>query len=172
MNTTPVPDAGSAITIFLGQQGVIGGSPTNPGGGTISWQPNLNISDTTAANPTVKPQVTTVYTVTVKNAAGCTGWDTVTVTVLPTFVIPNGFSPNGDGYNETWQIDYIYLFPNCEVEVYNRWGEQLFYSKGYNTPWAGKYQGKDVPVGTYYYVIRLNDKRFPDHFAGPLTILR
>jgi gliding motility-associated-like protein len=171
-NTIPVPDAGPAITIFLGQQGTIGGSPTNPGGGTISWQPNLNISDTTAANPTVKPQITTVYTVTVKNAAGCTGWDTVTVTVLPTFVIPNGFSPNGDGYNESWQIDYIYMFPNCEVEVYNRWGEQLFYSKGYNTPWAGKYQGKDVPVGTYYYVIRLNDKKFPDHFAGPLTILR
>ncbi|MGZ3864653.1 MAG: T9SS type B sorting domain-containing protein [Bacteroidia bacterium] len=172
MNSTPLPDAGTHSTIFLGQQATIGGSPTNAGGGTIAWTPHAGIGDTTAGNPTVSPSATTQYTVYVTNAAGCVGWDTVTVTVLPTFVIPNGFSPNGDGYNETWQIDYIYMFPNCEVEVYNRWGEQLFYSKGYNTPWAGKYQGKDVPVGTYYYVIRLNDKKFPDHFAGPLTILR
>lgn len=172
MNSTPVPDAGTHVTIFLGQQATIGGSPTNPGGGTIAWTPHAGIGDTTANSPVVTPQVTTQYTVYVTNAAGCVGWDTVTVTVLPTFVIPSGFSPNGDGYNETWQIDYIYMFPNCEVEVYNRWGEQLFYSKGYNTPWAGKYQGKDVPVGTYYYVIRLNDPKFPDHFAGPLTILR
>ncbi|MGZ3904219.1 MAG: T9SS type B sorting domain-containing protein, partial [Bacteroidia bacterium] len=172
MNSTPIPDAGTHVTVFLGQQATIGGSPTNPGGGTIAWTPHAGIGDTTANSPVVTPQVTTQYTVYVTNAAGCVGWDTVTVTVLPTFVIPNGFSPNGDGYNETWQIDYIYMFPNCEVEVYNRWGEQLFYSKGYNTPWAGKYQGKDVPVGTYYYVIRLNDPKFPDHFAGPLTILR
>ena len=159
--------------LFRSQQTTIGGSPTNPGGsGTIVWQPNSFISDTTAANTNVTPQVTTTYTVFVTSPSGCVGWDTVTVTVLPTFVIPNGFSPNGDGYNETWQIDYIYMFPNCEVEVYNRWGEQLFYSKGYTTPWAGKYKGKDVPVGTYYYIIRLNDKKFPDHFTGPLTILR
>jgi len=171
-NTVPLPDAGLGITLFSGQTGTIGGSPTNPGIGTISWHPNLNISDTTAANPTVTTPVTTTYTVYVTNASGCVGWDTVTVTVLPTFVIPNGFSPNGDGYNDSWQIDYMYMFPNCEVEVYNRWGEQLFYSKGYNTPWNGSYQGKQVPVGTYYYVIRLNDKKFPDHFAGPLTILR
>jgi gliding motility-associated-like protein len=173
MNTTPVPDAGTSAVVFVGQQTTLGGSPTNPGGsGTIVWHPKAGLSDSAAANPTVTPQTTTQYTVYVTNAAGCTGWDTITITVLPTFVVPNGFSPNGDGYNETWQIDYIYMFPNCEVEVYNRWGEQLFYSKGYNSPWNGKYNGKDLPVGTYYYVIRLNDKKFPDHFTGPLTILR
>ena len=65
------------------------------------------------------------------------------VPVFPEIVIPNGFSPNGDGKNDTWILDLIYLFPNNEVEVYNRWGEQLFYSKGYNTPFNGQYQGKD-----------------------------
>jgi gliding motility-associated-like protein len=100
--------------------------------------------------------------------------DTTTVIVLPTFIIPNGFSPNGDGYNDLWIIDNIQLFPDCEVEVFNRWGEPLFYSKGYNSPWNGTYGGKPVPVGTYYYLIRLHDKekKFPDHYTGPLTILR
>ena len=171
-NSLPIPDAGNPVTIFSGQSAGIGGSPTNPGGGTINWFPHSALSDTAVGNPTATPTITTTYTVFVTNVNGCVGWDTVTVIVLPTFVIPNGFSPNGDGYNDSWQIDYMYMFPNCEVEVYNRWGEQLFYSKGYATPWNGKYQGKDVPVGTYYYVIRLNDKKFPDHFAGPLTILR
>ena len=64
------------------------------------------------------------------------------------------------------------LFPNVEIEIYNRWGERLFYSKGNYTAWTGTYDGKPVPVGTYYYIIRLNDPKYPDHYAGPLTILR
>lgn len=173
-DTLPVPDAGNATSIFTGYSATLGGAPTNPSGGTIHWSPGAGMSDSTAANPVVTPSVTTTYTVYETNANGCVGWDTVTVTILPTFVIPNGFSPNGDGVNDVWQIDLIYLFPDCEVEVFNRWGEPLFYSKGYNTPWNGTYKGKPVPVGTYYYLIRLHDKekKFPDHYTGPLTILR
>jgi gliding motility-associated-like protein len=173
-NPLPLVDAGPNISIFNGQSGSIGGSPTNPGNGTIVWQPAAGLSDTSATNPVASPTITTTYSVFVTNPSGCVGMDTVTVVVLPTFVIPNGFSPNSDGYNDVWMIDNIYKFPNCEVEVYNRWGEQLFYSKGYGTPWNGTYQGKPVPVGTYYYVIRLNDpeKKFPDHYTGPITILR
>jgi gliding motility-associated-like protein len=92
--------------------------------------------------------------------------------IVPSIWFPDGFTPNGDGTNDTWVIDYIYLFPECEVEVYNRWGELLFRSVGYNTPWDGRYDGKDLPVGTYYYIIKLNDPMFPDVFTGPLTIMR
>ena len=92
--------------------------------------------------------------------------------VVPAIDFPNGFTPNGDGVNDTWVIDNIHLFPNCQVEVYNRWGEQLFISIGYNTPWDGRYQGKDLPVGTYYYIINLNDPLFPEVYTGPLTIMR
>ncbi|MEO8761501.1 MAG: gliding motility-associated C-terminal domain-containing protein, partial [Bacteroidia bacterium] len=94
------------------------------------------------------------------------------VTVLPPFDIPNGFTPNGDSKNDTWMLDNLYKFPNAEVEVYNRWGEQLFYSRGNYQAWNGTYNGSPVPVGTYYYIIKLNDKNYPDHYAGPLTILR
>ena len=94
------------------------------------------------------------------------------VTVVPEIVIPSGFTPNGDGSNEVWQIDFIDQFPDCTVEVYNRWGEQLFRSVGYRTPWDGTYSGGPVPVGTYYYAIELNDERFPEPYTGPLTVIR
>jgi len=64
------------------------------------------------------------------------------------------------------------MFPDCLVEVYSRWGELLFQSNGYKVPWDGRYNGGLVPVGTYYYVIELNDPRFPEPYTGPLTIIR
>ncbi|HXU27465.1 MAG TPA: gliding motility-associated C-terminal domain-containing protein, partial [Bacteroidia bacterium] len=167
-----VANAGANQSVFFGQAATIGGNPSNPIGGTITWMPNINLSDTAASNPIASPSVTTTYTLFVTNALGCISSDTMMVIVLPPFNINNGFTPNGDGKNDTWVIDELYKFPNTEIEIYNRWGEQLFYSKGAYTPWNGTYKGSPVPVGTYYYVIRLNDKNFPDHYAGPLTILR
>jgi gliding motility-associated-like protein len=92
--------------------------------------------------------------------------------VRPTIVFPDGISPNGDGANDTWVIDGIDLFPNCNVEVYNRWGELLFQSPGYKENWDGTFKGKALPVGTYYYIIDLGDPLFPDAYTGPITIMR
>ena len=77
-----------------------------------------------------------------------------------------------NGKNDVWQIDFIDQFPDCEVEVYNRWGEQLFYSKGYAIPFNGQYKGKNLPVGTYYYVVKLNHPNYPKPYTSPLTIFR
>ncbi len=98
--------------------------------------------------------------------------DTVTVFVYPEIRIPNGFSNNGDGKNDVWQIDNINQFPDNTVEVYNRGGELLFYSRGYAVPFDGKYKGKNLPVGTYYYVINLNSPEQTKPYTGPLTIFR
>jgi len=92
--------------------------------------------------------------------------------LFPEVKISNGFSPNGDGKNDTWIIDYIDQFPDNTVEIFNRWGEQLFYSKGYATPFNGNFHGKDLPVGTYYYVINLNHPAYTKAYTGPLTIFR
>jgi gliding motility-associated-like protein len=172
INPIAIANAGASQSIFTGQTATIGGNPSNPNGGTILWMPNIGLSDTATSNPIAAPAVTTTYTVFVTNASGCIASDTMMVIILPPIVINNGFTPNGDGKNDTWMLDELFKFPNVEVEIYNRWGEQLFYSKGTYNPWNGTYKGSPVPVGTYYYIIRLNDKNFPDHYAGPLTILR
>jgi gliding motility-associated-like protein len=171
-NSVPTANAGSDVTIVIGNNTVIGGSPTGPSGSTFLWSPIPGLDNATSANPLATPATTTTYTVTVTSAQGCTATDAVTITVLPTIFIPDGISPNADGDNDEWMLDGIELFPNCVVEVYNRWGELLFQSVGYKERWKGTYNGKELPVGTYYYVIDLKDPLFPDAYTGPITILR
>lgn len=171
-NPPPFVDAGPYRDIPIFSTTSIGGSPTAAAGSTYTWSPVSGLDNPMGSNPVTSTTVTTIYTVSITDVNGCTNSDTVTVFVYPQIKIPNGFSPNGDGKNDVWQLDLIYMFPDNEVEVYNRWGELLFYSKGYPVPFNGQYKGQNLPVGTYYYIIKLNHPSFPDAYTGPLTIFR
>ena len=149
----------------------LGGSPSGPPGSTFIWSPDSLVDNASAANPIADPGQSMWFVLTVISPNGCTDVDSVYITVVPDVVIPSGFTPNGDGWNDTWIIDFIELFPDCEVEIYSRWGELLFQSDGYTGPWDGTYEGGDVPIGTYYYVVKLNDPDFPEPYTGPLTVL-
>ncbi len=166
-NPQPVANAGNDVTILEGTSTQLNAS----GGGTYVWTPSEGLSDTTISSPIANPLVTTTYTVTVTSAEGCTSTDEVIVTVIPTIRFPDGITPNGDGKNDTWVIDYIDQYPNHVVEIYNRWGELLYRSTAYKNDWDGTYNGENLPVGTYYYVIELNDGKTKP-FTGPLTVLR
>ncbi|RYY19624.1 MAG: gliding motility-associated C-terminal domain-containing protein, partial [Sphingobacteriaceae bacterium] len=85
-------------------------------------------------------------------------------------VVPNTFTPNNDGINDVWNIKYLDSYPNVIVEVFNRYGERMYYSVGYTAPWDGRYKGAELPVGTYYYIISPGSGR--DKIAGPITIIR
>lgn len=84
--------------------------------------------------------------------------------------IANTFTPNGDGHNDYWKISNVESYPAAVVQVFNRNGQKLFESKGYSTPFNGTYNGKALPVGTYYYIINLNKNC--NLLSGSLTILR
>ena len=170
--SSPFADAGVDQYIFIDGVVGVGGQPAGPQGSAFLWSPDSLLTDATVSNPEVSPPSTTWYVLMVTSPEGCVNTDSVLVTVVPEITIPTGFTPNGDGYNDTWVIDYMDRFPDCTVEIYNRWGEQLFRSVGYNTPWDGRYAGGLVPVGTYYYAIELNDERFPEPYTGPLTVIR
>lgn len=174
VNSLPQPfvDAGPDQSILAGMTTTIGGTPAGGPGVTFAWGPSTGLGDPTTGNPVAGPPGTTSYTLTVTDSAGCTASDTMILEVVPSIWFPDGFTPNGDGTNDTWVIDNIFLFPQCEIEIYDRWGILLFRSVGYNTPWDGQYNGKDLPVGTYYYIIKLNDPMFQEAFTGPLTIMR
>lgn len=136
-----------------------------------TWEPSEFVDNPNVTNPLASPEETTMFYVTVVDENGCTATDSVLVEVLPGIVFPDGISPNGDGINDVWIIDNIDLFDDAIVEVYNRWGQQLFVSApGYPIPWDGRYKGKDLPVGTYYYVI--HSANFEEPFTGPITIIR
>ena len=85
-------------------------------------------------------------------------------------VVYDAFSPNGDGKNDVWNIPGIVNYPNCSVKIFNIWGVAVFTSKGYGTPWDGKYKGNDLPSGTYYYVIDPGDGS--GELTGPVSLVK
>jgi gliding motility-associated-like protein len=88
-------------------------------------------------------------------------------------LIPNIISPNGDGKNDYWRLDFINaFFPDAEIEIFNRWGESIFKSKGYSNAWDGSYRGNPLPVGVYFFTIDLKDPKFPDIIKGTITLVK
>lgn len=88
------------------------------------------------------------------------------------FVIPTLITPNQDGKNDYFVVDGLHAkYPTCKVTIINRWGGVVFESEGYQTPWDGTHKGKLLPVGTYYYIIDLNNGS-NDLLRGPISIVR
>jgi gliding motility-associated-like protein len=171
-NPLPGADAGPDKSVYIGNSVSIGGNPTTTSAGsTLVWSPIVFLDNPFISNPVSTPSATTIYTVKVTGLNGCSSIDSVVVTLLPTIDIPSGITPNGDGANDVWKLSGIEAFPDCNVELYNRWGELIFHSVGYNIKWDGTYNGKILPVGTYYYIIDLHDPSIPV-YTGSLTIMR
>ena len=83
--------------------------------------------------------------------------------VTPTLVPAQAFTPNGDGINDYWIIPGIENYPNALVKVYNRWGHEVFATKGYNNDWSAAYRSNSdrLPSGSYMYVIDLSNGSAP-----------
>lgn len=82
------------------------------------------------------------------------------------FFIPNGISPNADGINDQWLIQGLDNYPNCDISVVNRWDQMVYHSIGYPQPWDGTYNGQALPVGDYFYVIKLTEDQVYTGFVS------
>lgn len=143
---------------------------SNPNGGTItSWNWSFGVPGATGNGPNTSftyelPGEYPVQLI-VTTANGCTDTTLLVYTIRPAeIVIPNVFSPNNDGVNDTFSIENIEFFQN-DVAIFNRWGMPIFEAKNYRNTW----RAQDVPDGTYYYTVRLSDGR---EYTGHVTILR
>jgi gliding motility-associated-like protein len=88
-------------------------------------------------------------------------------------LIPNVITPNDDGKNDFWRLDFIDIFfPEAEIEIYNRWGVKLFRSVGYSNAWDGSYRGDPLPVGAYFYTINLHDKDQTPVIKGTVSLIK
>ena len=125
------------------------------------WSPPEYLSNATILTPLVTGVDDRTYKITVTAQGGCASVDYVKVKVLKFPVIPNTFTPNNDGINDTWVIDHLDTYPDCHVQVFNRYGQLVFESRGYPKPWDGTLNGKPLPWGTYYYVIEPGSGRKP-----------
>jgi gliding motility-associated-like protein len=134
---------------------------------------------------TIKPKIVTSatetsaignYTIIVSGAFAANYYFTYIPGVLSVLLdndkilIPNVFTPNGDGINDIWIITGLINYPNCTVTVFNRAGSTVYKSIGYAKAWDGTYRGNLLPIGTYYYIIDLQNNL--KSLAGSLTIIR
>jgi gliding motility-associated-like protein len=113
------------------------------------------------------------YWVNVTDGNGCSHRDTIKLDPQreTCLIIPNAISPNDDNINDIWNIDKIYLYPQIEIKIYNRWGELLWKSeRGYPKPWDGRSNGTPLPIDSYHYIIDLHNGTKP--IIGNITIVR
>lgn len=151
----PVAHAGADKTILEGDKTTLNGSISGSAA-SYYWTPDLNIIDANTLQPIVNPPADITYTLHVQAPSDCgVAADDVFVKVFKKVLVPNAFSPNKDGINDTWILTAIDAYPNAEVSVFNRYGKEVFVSHGYGKPWDGTYNNSPLPVGTYYYVIDL-----------------
>jgi gliding motility-associated-like protein len=103
---------------------------------------------------------------------GCEVTDSVYLSVAGILSIPLAFTPNGDGAHDFWDIKNAEYYPDIIIQVFNRWGQKVFESKGYadNQRFDGTRNGKPLPSGTYYYVIHTS--KYSLGITGSVTIVR
>lgn len=136
------------------------------------WTPSNFLTTVGQLKPSANPPLTMAYTLHAESRHGCGAHtDETVVKVYERVLVPNAFSPNGDGINDVWIIEPLELFDDAFTEVYNRYGQLVYRSKGYAKPWDGTRNGTPLPVGTYYYSIDLRINKEP-RILGSVTIIR
>ncbi len=169
--STPVANAGPDQYVKEGTAISLNGS----GGVNYLWTPATGLSSATVANPTLTANNIITYTLTAYDATNaCSSQDAVTIFVEKQIVIPNAITPNGDGNNDEWIIENLESFPNCTIEVYNRWGTLVWKTVGTTLHWTGtNYRnGEVLPDGTYFYIIDLKGKVYNDPYTGYIQVVK
>jgi len=137
---------------------------TASGGTSYLW----NDGSTNATLTTLSLTIDSTYSVTVTNGP-CNGMITHTVFVgtdatLCALKFYNGITPNGDGFNDFWDIENIQQYPDNNVQIFNRWGSIVWSANGYDNNkvvWRGQDNlNKPLPDGTYYYVVKAGNASF------------
>jgi gliding motility-associated-like protein len=151
ISAPPILDLGPDVTINTGGSVRLNG--TIGPGYAYFWSPQGSLDNPTIATPLASPTATTTYRLRATNSSGCVVEDTIRIRVIQQIFVPTGFSPNGDGINDTWVLRGIESYADTEVRIYNRWGHLVFYSKNYPIPFDGTYNGSPLPAGVYIYTI-------------------
>jgi gliding motility-associated-like protein len=144
----PYLDLGAEVEIYRGTATKLNADMGK--GYTYKWTPPMTI-----ARPKVDPDSTGYYTVLAISADNCASEDSVKIVVVQRIMVPDIFTPNGDGHNDTWRIIGIEAYPDITVTIFDRWGGVVFYGKGSDQPpFDGTFRGEALPEGVYVFKIQ------------------
>ena len=170
---SPTVDASPFVAINYGSNTPLNAITT----GNISsvvWSPVIELNNSRIVNPVASPTATTLYTITVQSSDDCLASDTVTVKIISKdVVVPNAFTPDGNGENDTFKpvvlgaaLDYLFV-------VYNRWGQKLFEIRTAGIGWDGAVSGHLQPAGVYTWYLQCTlDTRVRINKRGTVVLLR
>ncbi len=137
------------------------------------WFPSQWLDNNMIPNPTTRPQAPIRYSVVGTNEFGCKDTAEIFVDLYEDLFVPNAFSPNDDGLNDVFRIENIGYQGVAEFRVFNRNGQEVFYTQDGTKGWDGTFNDNPAEGGTYFYVIRLvmRDGSIKV-FKGDVTLLR
>ena len=139
------------------------------------WSPGIYCDDKTSASPKVSPPINTVFTVKGTDEHGCFAEDTITVSYSTATIVkvPNAFTPNNDGQNNTIRPIIICDFKLETFRIYNRWGKEVFISEDLLRGWDGTVHGVPQDAGVFYYLLKgKNSKDEGIIIKGDITLIR
>jgi gliding motility-associated-like protein len=143
------------------------------GADSYEWSPRQWLDTFTSATPLATPHAPVTYTVKGTSASGCVATADVHIDIIEHILIPNAFSPNGDGINDEFRIANYGYQALQEFRIFNRWGEQIFTTTDGSKGWDGTQRGQPADAGTYPYYIRLQLRDGIEQvFKGDITLLR
>ena len=174
--TVAMPDLPVTIssdqTIFIGQQIQLF---VNGPGTIYQWSPATGLSNTTVAKPLASPVQDIIYKARVINNNGCSGEDSVRITVvdLDGIYVPTAFTPNNDGKNDEIKPFFGTKFMLKEFSIFSRWGERVFTTHKRDEGWKGKINGVEQNPGVYVWILKfVDDKGKAIEKKGTLILIR
>jgi gliding motility-associated-like protein len=174
IQVNPVPPRASEL--IIGCDGIPARLSVPAGGASYTWNPSTGLSDPNAADPTTTVDMSTTYFVLVVDSDGCSTTDTITFKELGSiknaFVIPNAFTPNGDGHNDCFGVHAWGSVILDELDIFDRWGARVFSTTNPADCWDGTYNGRIEPPGAYVFVIKAETACGKVTRTGTLMLIR
>jgi gliding motility-associated-like protein len=169
-------DGDTTLFAFQGQPFTI--NLELPAGGDFEyeWSPGIGLSCTDCSTPLAIVEGDTRFTLFLEETnTGCTGRFTVDIITRPPekVFIPNAFSPNDDGFNDLFEV-----YPSdagvqlTNMQIFDRWGELIFERAAPDATWDGTFNGQEMPVGVYVYVIEVQKSSGSDLISGDVLLVR
>lgn len=152
----PQVNAGEDIAVEAGETVTLDGDADTDKGVSIAWTTTstLDLNDPMSLTPQFIASNDEVLTLVATSVQGCTNSDSLAVTVKQIITISTLLTPNGDGKNDTWQMQPDATRQNCNVQLFDGFGRLIFEAENYQNDWDGTYQGQELPDGDYYYYVQ------------------